>query len=157
MDEDKNKNSNSVASNSEKEETTVPQAVDELKSIENLINLNIAKMDRAKEEIKPLREMITSLLESDLDYAELSEKATAANKEKTAKKKNIMQTQNGKELTEKLRALQEELADSRDALSTYLREYQQKTGLNEFEGEDGELRQIVFVARLVRKTNLNRE
>ena len=68
-----------------------------------------------------------------------------------------MNTANGKELNQKLKDMKNEMSDARDALSTYLREYQSKTGQNEFEGEDGELRQIVFVAKLVRKTNLNRE
>ena len=142
---------------SEGEKSAVPNDVDYLVSVEKLINLNIAKLERLKTEIRPVKEMVDSLLDSDLSYAELSEEAKKAAQKKTAKKKEIMNTANGKELNQKLKDMKNEMSDARDALSTYLREYQSKTGQNEFEGEDGELRQIVFVAKLVRKTNLNRE
>ena len=39
-----------------------------------------------------------------------------------------------------------------EGLSDYLREYQRLSGSNEIEGEDGELRTIVYVAKLVRKS-----
>jgi hypothetical protein len=62
----------------------------------------------------------------------------------------------GKNLEEKVITTKEELKEVEEALSYYLREYQRLTGSNEFEGSDGELRQIVYMAKLVRKTNLNR-
>lgn len=129
--------------------------VDELKNIENLINANITKIDKLQEDIKPVKEMLESLLDADLQYAELDQKAIEAVKAKTAKKKELMGTTNGRELNEKLKELKSEMAEAREALSTYLQEYQKKTGFNEFEGTDGELRQIVFSAKLVRKTKLN--
>lgn len=129
--------------------------VDELLNIQNLINANISKIDKLKEDIKPVKEMLESVLDADLTYAELDQKAQESMKVKSAKKKELMNTTNGRELNEKLKGLSSELREAREALSTYLQEYQKKTGFNEFEGSDGELRQIVFSARLVRKTKLN--
>ena len=135
-------------------DTTISQ-VDELKNNENLINSNLTKITKLQDDIKPVKEMLESLLDADLQYAELDQKAMEAAKVKSAKRKELMNTSNGRELTEKLKSLKAELKEAKDALSDYLKEYQGKTGFNEYEGPDGELRQIVFTAKLVRKTKLN--
>ena len=135
-------------------DTTISQ-VDELKNIENLINSNLTKITKLQDDIKPVKEMLESLLDADLQYAELDQKAMEAAKVKSAKRKELMNTSNGRELTEKLKSIKAELKEAKDALSDYLKEYQGKTGFNEYEGPDGELRQIVFTAKLVRKTKLN--
>ena len=135
-------------------DTTISQ-LDDLKNIENLINANIAKIDKLQGDIKPVKEMLESLLDADLEYAELDLKAKEAAKIKTAKKKELVDTTNGRELNEKLKTLKSELREAKEALSSYLQTYQQKTGFSEYEGPDGELRQIIFVAKLVRKTKLN--
>ena len=132
-------------------------AVDDLQNIENLINANIQKIDNLEKEVKPVSEMLESLLDADLEYAELDLKAKEAIKEKTAKKKTLMSTTNGRELNEKLKNFKSEIREAKEALSAYLQEYQKKTGFSEYEGPDGELRQIVFTAKLVRKTKLNRD
>lgn len=129
--------------------------VDDLKNIENLINTNISKIDKLQGGIKPVKEMLESLLDADLEYAELDQKAKEAAKTKTMKKKELVDTTNGRELNEKLKSLKSELREAKEALSSYLQTYQQKTGFSEYEGPDGELRQIVFVAKLIRKTKLN--
>ena len=41
---------------------------------------------------------------------------------------------------------------AKEGLSDYLREYQRLSGSNEIEGEDGELREIVYTAKLVKKS-----
>lgn len=135
-------------------DTTI-SPVDDLKNIENLINTNIAKIDKLQGDIKPVREMLESLLDADLEYAELDQKAKEAAKTKTMKKKELVDTTNGRELNEKLKSLKSELREAKEALSSYLQTYQQKTGFSEYEGPDGELRQIIFVAKLVRKTKFN--
>jgi len=132
-----------------------PAPVDELKTIENLININIEKIDKTKEEIKPVKEMLESLLDADLEYAELSLKAQEAAKEKTNKKKELISNTNGKEINEKLKVLKKDLKEAREALSQYLQEYQKRTGFNEYESPDGELRQIVFTVKLVRKPKVD--
>ena len=134
---------------------TAVTPVDDLKNIENLINANIQKIDKLQEDIKPVAEMIESLLDADLEYAELDQKAKEAAKVRSIKKKDLTNTTNGRELNEKVRSLRSELKEAREALSTYLQEYQKKTGFNEYESPDGELRQIVFTVRLVKKSKLN--
>ena len=140
------------------EETPIEtnEEVASLISIQNLINTHIAQVDRAKEELKPLKEMMESYLNSDVAYVELVEKAKVAARDKGKKKKDLLAQPSGRDIADKVKVAQDELKAAREALSYYLGEYQKTTGANEFEGSDGELRQIVLVAKLVRKTDLNR-
>lgn len=128
-----------------------------LQNIQTQINLNIAKIERLKEEMQPVKEMIESYLENDPEYMELVKRAKEASTEKGARKKELLSTPNGKSMEEKLNKLKEEQKEANDMISQLLSEWRQTTGANEFEGPDGELRTIVMVAKLVRKTNLNRE
>lgn len=131
--------------------------VSTLLEIEKAIRLRISALERFKEEIKPLREMLESTLEADLEYAEISAAAKDVAKKKSAKKKELLNTSAGKEITQKLKALQDTVKEHKESLSYFLQEYSRLTGAKEIEGEDGELRQIVYVAKLVRKTKLERE
>jgi ABC-type transporter Mla subunit MlaD len=133
------------------------QAIAYLESLTSSINIAISKVERLKTDLTPVKEMIDSLLKNDPQYMELSEKAKQAATEKGKRKKDLMSTQNGRALTDKLKSLQDDLKETNESLSQYLSEYQKTTGATEFEGSDGELRQIVYVAKLVRKTSLNRE
>ncbi len=56
------------------------------------------------------------------------------------------------DVANKLKTLKSERAELEDGLSDYLREYQRLSGSNEIEGDDGQVRQIVYVAKLVRKS-----
>ncbi len=106
--------------------------------------------------MQPVREMLNDYLENDPIYREHTDLAKKATQVKSATKKQLMSTPNAKELDGKIRTMKQDIKDAEEALSYYLREYQRITGANEFEGEDGELRQIVSVAKLVRKTNLQK-
>ncbi len=138
------------------EQTEENQSLATLQSVESMINSHLTRIERIRNDIKPIREMVRDYLENDEGYRELSEITKKASKEKGARKKELMNEPAGKNIQEKLDALTEELKDSQEALSTYLDQYRNLTGANEYEGPDGELRQIVYSAKLVRKTNLNR-
>lgn len=131
--------------------------VQTLLTIESAIKNNISRIDRLKEDLKPVNEMMKNYLTNDEAYNKLTEVAKKASTEKGARKRDLMNHPNGRELADKIEVLKSELSEAEEALSDYLSEYQKQTGLNEFEGADGELRQIVYKAKLVRKTNLNRD
>jgi arginine/lysine/ornithine decarboxylase len=116
----------------------------------------IARLEELKEQLTPHKEMLASFLENDEKYREATKLAKEASQQKSAVKKHLLSTPQGKNLEEKVITVKEEMKEVEEALSYYLREYQRLTGSNEFEGSDGELRQIVYIAKLVRKTNLNR-
>lgn len=128
-----------------------------LLDIESAIKTRITQLERFREDIKPIKEMLESYLDADLEYAELTEAAKEAAKKKSSRKKDLLSTPNGKEIMQKMDAIKDKMKEYQESLSYYLAEYQKMTGANEIEGEDGELRQIVYVAKLVRKTNLQRD
>lgn len=129
--------------------------VGDMINIESLINSHMSRIDKLKEEIKPVREMLRDYLQGDESYRELEETAKKASKEKSARKKDLMNQTAGRTLADKMELLKQDLKTAQEGLSAYLQQYQAQTGSASFEGADGELRQIVYTAKLVRKTNLN--
>lgn len=127
-----------------------------LLTIEQQVKDRLAKLDTLREEIQPHKEMLQSYLENDEKYREATDLAKKASQNKTAVKKQLLSTIQGKTLVEAVDTRKADIKEEEEALSYYLREYQRLTGSNEFEGDDGELRTIVYIAKLVRKTNLNR-
>ena len=135
---------------------SVPDAVRTLLSVESLIKTLISRIARVKVDLKPVKEMLSDLLNNNEKYQLADNEAKEASKKKSTAKKEILSTPEGKMASGKVDELKSELKEAQEALSTYLAEYQKLTGSSEIEGEDGELRKIVYVAKLVKKTNLER-
>ena len=124
-----------------------------LLDLEQLIKTNIANIDRGKAELKKQREMLTSALENDETYRLHNEEAKKAAKIKALTKYQIMQQPTNKALAEKVKSIAAELKDANAAISDYLREYQRLSGSNEIETDDGEVREIVYTAKLVKRSS----
>src|SRR5687768_11448174 len=120
----------------------------ELLSVESAIKTRILQQENLNEQLKREREMLKDMLENDPEYGEKAKIAKDAAREKTAAKQKVLSTPAGRALNQKVKDLSLEAKDIQEGLSFYLREYQRLTGANEFEGDDGELRQIVYVAKL---------
>lgn len=159
MDEDKVQDAEIVeetpeTSNDESGEE-VSESVMSLLDIQDAINTRLKKLESLKEDLKPHKEMLDSIFANDEDFGEKNEIAKKASKDKSEAKKRILRQPQAAELNQKIEDIKNEGRELQESLSYYLREYQRMTGANEFESEDGELRQIVYIAKLVRKTNLN--
>lgn len=141
---------------SKDQETGIEEAQSILQ-LDATIKERIERIEQLRTDIKPHKEMLVSYLENDDTYREATTLAKKASQNKSEVKKRLLSTPQGKDLNLKVEEMSEEIKEAEDSLSDLLREYQKTTGSNEFEGSDGELRQIVLQARLVRKTNLNRE
>ena len=136
-------------------QTSAPDesAAQVLLDLEQLIKTNITTIDRNKAELKKQREMLNSALENDETYREHAQKAKETAKVKAATRHQIMQQPANKALAERVKELAAEIKDADGALSDYLREYQRISGSNEIETDDGVVREIVYVARLVKKSS----
>lgn len=134
----------------------VPDTVKTQLSVESLIKTLISRIARLKEELKPVKEMLSDLFNNNEEYQIADKVAKEASKKKSTVKAKILSTPEGKMANDKVTEMKNELKEAQEALSTYLSEYQKLTGSSEIEGEDGELRKIVYVAKLVKKTNLER-
>lgn len=124
-----------------------------LTSLESLIKQHISLVASNKEELGKVREMIASALANDQTYKLHDEEAKKAAKVKAATKSELMKTPVNKILVDKSTELTTEIKEADSALSEYLREFARLTGSNEFETDDGEVREIVFVAKLVKRSS----
>jgi microcompartment protein CcmL/EutN len=127
------------------------QAANTIMELESMIKNSVSTIERNKEELKKLREMVDSALTNDEGYREAAEKAKEAVKAKSKAKVNVMQNQATKNLAAKAKDLSVEVKEANLGLSEYLREYQRMTGQSEIEGDDGEVREIVYTAKLIKK------
>ena len=124
---------------------------DILLNLEQLIKNHITNIDKLKAEAKTKNEMLEDILNNDSTYKEHSDNVKAAAKIKMATKKQILTQPQASGLALALKELKSNLKELSSALSDYLREYGRMAGVNEIEGEDGFVREIVFTARLVKK------
>lgn len=120
-------------------------------SLESTIKTHITSLDKLAEELRKHKEMLDDIFANDQTYQKHLEAAKEATKIKTATKQQILQQPQAKELNEKVKSFKSEIKEQEGALSDYLQEYQRLSGVNEIEGEDGEVREIVYVAKLIRK------
>ncbi len=124
-----------------------------LGDLENLIKNHISGIDTRKEELKKIKEMLGDILTNDPTYQEHEKLAKDANKVKSATKSQLLKAANAAELVGKIKTMTSEVKEMDGALSDYLREFQRMTGSNEIEGSDGQVREIVYVAKLVKKSS----
>jgi len=124
-----------------------------LLELEATIKNHISLIDKNKAELKKQREMLESALLNDETYRLHTEEAKKAAKTKALTKYQIMQLPANKGLADKVKDLASQTRELDGALSDYLREYMRMSGTNEIETDEGEVREIIYVAKLVRKTS----
>lgn len=122
-----------------------------LLSLENLIKNNIASIDKLREETRKHKQMLEDSFMTDAVYQEHLKLAKEAAKVKSATRAQILKMPQNVQLSNKIKNMTTELKDKQYALSDYLLEYQRMTGVNEIEGEDGEVREIVNTAKVVKR------
>jgi hypothetical protein len=126
-----------------------------LTNLTGLINGHLAGLEREKENLGKLSEMLNDILANDPAYKEASDKTKEVIKEKGKAKANVLAQTHPHDIAFKIKDSRIEIKQLSLELSNFLTEYQKITGSNEFEGEDGEMRQIVTTAKVVGKTNFN--
>lgn len=132
-------------------EVTQVNSGDIMINLESMIKTTMGAIDRQSAEAKKLKEMFDDILNNDPAYAEANEKAKEAGKVKQTARAGVLKQPQAKDLDDKIRTLKSEMKENQSALSDYLQEYQRMSGVNEIEGEDGDLREIVYTAKLIKK------
>ncbi len=138
------------------ETPTDPNGATVMLELESMIKNHITGVDKRKAELKKQKEMLNDIFGNDSEYRDLDEKVKAANKEKSGRKAELSKAPNAAALVEKVKELTTEMKEMEEALSDYLREYQRLSGTNEIEGDDGEIREIIYIAKLIKKSSLRR-
>lgn len=124
-----------------------------LQNLESLIKGNISQVDKLTSELRQHKEMIDSVFDNDSTYKAHSDAAKEAARIKAATKNEILKRPEVSHVNEKMKAVKSEMQEIKDSLSSYLQEYQRLSGSNEIEGEDGQLRQIVYTAKLIKSSS----
>jgi seryl-tRNA synthetase len=122
-----------------------------LLSLDEMIKTYVASLDRLSEEQKKLREMVADGLHNDAQYREVDSKAKEATKARNAIRQQIMGRSGVIEIANKLKNITIEIKEKKASLSDYVLEYQRMAGVNEVEVGNGEILEIVQVAKLVKK------
>ncbi len=123
-----------------------------LMKIEEMIKTHLSQIDTLQESITKHKEMLDDIFGNDEVYQEHDKVAKEAAKIRSATKAQIMKRPNVADLANKLKDLKTEQGELKDGLSDYLREFQRLSGLNEIEDDKGELMEIIYVPKLVRKS-----
>ena len=123
-----------------------------LLELETTIKNHIAQIDKNKVELRKQREMLESALLNDETYRLHTDDAKKAAKIKMQTKFQIMQLPANKGLADKVKTLAAEIKELDGALSDYLREYMRMSGTNEIETDEGDVREIIYIAKLVKKS-----
>lgn len=124
-----------------------------LTRIEEMIKTHLAQIGELQEGITKHRDMVNDIFTNDETFQGHDKLAKEAARIRSNTKKEIMKRPDVANLAEKLKSLKSEQKELKEGMSDYLREYQRLSGSNEIEGEDGELQQIVFVAKLVKRSS----
>lgn len=133
---------------------TQDDSVQIMLNLEQLIKNHITKIDKIKENLRLNREMLEDIFNNDPTYTQHAKEAKEAARIKGLTKKEILKQPQAKDLDSKVKEMSREGKELQDALSEYLREYQKMSGVNEIEGEDGEIREIVYMAKLIKKSRV---
>jgi len=135
-------------------QTTLPTGTNEevtsLFAIENLIKTHISHIDTVKTELGKHVEMMNDVLSNDAGYKEATEQGKEVNKKKAEAKQNVLKSPTNASLNQKIKDMRQEIKELKNALSTYLQQYQKIADTDQIESEDGEVRQIVYSAHLVK-------
>jgi hypothetical protein len=122
-----------------------------LLEIETLIKTHITGLQTRRVELKKLREMLEDIFHNNPEYREQEEAVKAATKVKKEIKARLAHQPNALESSEKVKELAQEIKDMDGALSDYLREYGRLSGANEIEDDAGEVHEIIYIAKLIKR------
>ena len=123
-----------------------------LSRIEEMIKTHISQIEELSGQTTDEKDIINDIFVGDATYQKHDEAAKETIRIRTNTKKEIMKRPDVADHAEKLKSLRSQKKELEEGLSDYLREYQRLSGSNEFEGDDGEVREIVYVAKLVKKS-----
>ncbi len=124
-----------------------------LLNLEDLIKNNIESIEKLTDELKKHRQMFSDAFENSETYRDLDKKVKEATKAKTSTREQILNQPQMQQLKVKIREMNSDLKDKKFSLSDYLLEYQRLANSSEIQGHDGEVRDIVNTAKVVKRSS----
>lgn len=124
-----------------------------LMTLEERIKRQVTQIDQITVDKKKHAEMMEDIFLNDTTYQQHLEAAKKANQVKSLTKSQISKRPDVAQLSEKIKDFKIQLKELQVMLSNELAEYQQLAGVNEIEGDDGQVREIVPNFKLVKKSS----
>jgi hypothetical protein len=121
--------------------------------LETMINRYVGDIEKMREQFKTQKSMFDDAFNNDPDYATQDQKVKEENRKKTEIKQRILKQPAVADLFSRLKNMRDEIKDTQDTLSQLLQQYYEQTGTTQITGDDGEIREIVFVRKLVKKNS----
>lgn len=122
-------------------------------SLEEMIKNYIESLDKLGNDLKQHRQMFADAFINNPTYRELEEQAKEAAKKRNSTREQILAQPAMRELGQKIKDMSSDVREKKASLSDYLLEYQRMTGATEIEDKDGEARQIVNSAKLIKRSS----
>ena len=123
-----------------------------LLKIEEMIKTHLSQIDTLGDEITKHKEILDDIFANETTYKEHEKVAKEAANIKSKTKAEIMKKPQVADLSNKLKSLKSEKVELEEGMTDYLREYQRLSGSNEIEDNKGEMREIILVPKLVKKS-----
>lgn len=142
-----------IASSEDEPQVDTANQATVLLSLEEMIKHHIASIDKLTDETKKHKQMFADAFENSEAYRESEKKVKEASKDKATTREQILKQPAMQSLGTKIKDLNTELKEKRGALSDYLLEFQRLSGLNEIEDLEGQVREIVNNAKLIKRTS----
>lgn len=120
-------------------------------SVKNLVMSKTTQADELNNQISELTDSLKNILVNDAELSQSEDDAKKAKKAATSRKAVLMNSAEAVSIKIKLQEAKEDLKDIEDALSTQLLTLYQLTGVQEFETDEGEVREFVIKARMKAK------
>ncbi len=128
----------------------------DLIALEGLILNYISKIEKHQELLKKEKEMLESNLANDPQYQEAFQKAKEASKKKQEEKARIIKQPEVEKIYRTVKDGTAQLKIMKETLSNHLQNYGKISGTNQFEDEEGQVREIIYTAKVVKRSNNNR-
>lgn len=122
-----------------------------LLNMEGLIKNHLSALRKLQEELTKQKEMLDDILSNDPTYQEHLNAANEAAKTKNSTKAQVLKQPQAADLDRKIKEVKGEMKDNQGSLSDYLSEYSRLSGLTEIEDDEGNMMQISFSAKLVKR------
>lgn len=119
--------------------------------IEEMIKTHISQIDSLAGEVQKHKEMMDDIFANDETFQEHDKIAKEAIRIKSNTKKEIMKRPDVADLFNKMKTLKSEKSELETGMADYLNEYQRLSGSNQIEDNEGTIREIIMVPKLVKK------
>lgn len=122
-----------------------------LVALEGLIINYLEKIENQQTETSKVKEMLSTALENDPDYSAACEQLKETTKVKKEVKARLLKQPDISSLYSQVKEATADLKEMRQTLSTHLQSYAQIAGTNQFEDKDGQVREIVYTAKVIKR------